>query len=167
MVSPQDASDGTIERAENSELELFRDGGRLIADHELRDIESVADLMDLITDSEEPALDAADFVGSGSELLKDKERLVSVPFWAVQWRFNQSDDYEDAWFVSVQILTEHGEKFVINDGTQGGIRDQLHAVTRKTGKMNFFRCSKGLTVSEYTVIEDGKKKKARSYYIAA
>lgn len=161
-----DSSD--VSRIENAEIELFRDNSRVLSDAELRQMDSFDDVMRMAEEIGATVLDSSDYVGSGAELLSEKERLVGIAFVITQWRFNASTDFEGAWFVSANIVTKHGEKLVLNDGSMGGIRDQLHAITQSTGQMNFLAVKNGLVVSEYEVIgDDGKTKKAKSYYLSS
>ena len=162
MVSPQE-----IERLENGILRPV--DGRTLSDSDLREMVDFDAVLDTLRDSGETVLMAEDYVGSGAELIKDKGRLVGIPFIILQWAFHESSDFEDNIFVSCEILTKHRERFVINDGTKGGIRDQLLNVSNTTGAFNYFVCPHGLTVSEYEVedSETGKTKKAKSYYLSS
>jgi hypothetical protein len=155
-----------IERLESGILKPV--DGRVLSDSDLREMTDFDAVLDGLRDTDADVLMAQDYVGSGGELLKDKDRLVGVPFIILQWSFNESDDFEDNIFVSCQILTKHRERFVINDGTKGGIRDQLLSISSETGRFNYMVCERGLVVSEYTVEdEDGKTKKAKSYYLSS
>lgn len=66
--------------------------------------------------------------GTGFKILDDKNRLVHVPLFLVEWRFNEGK-YGDS-FVSIAAVSKHGDKFIINDGSTG-IRDQLRLVTQQ------------------------------------
>lgn len=61
-------------------------------------------------------LDAAQVLGDGYDPLKNKSRLVNVPFLIVDWTFNHGDQGE---YVSCKIITQANEKFRISDGGTG------------------------------------------------
>ena len=101
------------------------------------------------------------------------------------WDFHSSGDFAQidpesgielpGQFVSVHLMTRHplpgymANKYIINDGTKGGVRDQLlDYTTRHDGKRVGLACPGGLTVSQYDYVDptDGSKSKARSYYLA-
>lgn len=151
--------------ADDAALALPRADVQRITDANLREMRDFDSVVSQIT-TDLPMLSSADHIGSGSELIKDKERLVGVPFIALRWHFAETDDYDSAYFVTVHVLTKHGDRLVFNDGTKGGIRDQLMELSQNTGRFEMLVCEKGLRLSEYTVELDGKKTKATSYYIA-
>lgn len=117
-------------------------------------------------------VDSFDDYGNGFTILptEEKNRLIKVPFVALQWRFHNGDNGE---FVSVEIVTKGGEKLVVNDGSTG-IRDQLKAVTDRRIKRgadavsahtNLY-VSQGLRRSDYQYTDsDGKAKNATTYYL--
>ena len=116
--------------------------------------------------------------GTGFTVLDDKDRLIGVPFVAVQWRFNYSKEYADGngeplEFVTVTLMTKHSEKFLINDGGSGIYR-QLKRVTalrmddgHPTPQAGMF-CADGLTVSRYPYTDPvtGKKSTAETFYLS-
>lgn len=104
-------------------------------------------------------LESMDDYGTGFKVLADKASLVSVPFLIIEWRVTESKTYSNtdgtpAKFVSAMVVTKHGEKFIVNDGSTG-ICAQLIAVqeTREAkGHANpqvGLLCPAGLTRSEY------------------
>jgi hypothetical protein len=142
-------------------------------DDDLRRMKDFDAVLAELQESETPVLLSGDHIGSGSELLSDKEKLVDVKFIALSWQFHESDKFRDAdgrgiVFVSVHVLTEHGDRFVFNDGTKGGVRDQLMELSTKQGRFEMLLCEKGLRTSEYDYEDPhtGMTSTAVSYYIA-
>ena len=137
-------------------------------------------------DGYEAALAALDAAGVAYESISDygtgffvvdKERLVTVPFVILEWRFNESKEHYDAnnmplVFVSAAVVTEGGDKFIINDGSTG-IRQQLQAITARRRENNHATPQNGLvvphglTVSQYLYTDaSGKSSTARTYYLS-
>ena len=58
---------------------------------------------------------AADVLGTGFTVLDDKDKLVGVPFYIVDWHVSAGDNGE---FMSLLILTQEA-KLVVNDGGSG------------------------------------------------
>lgn len=101
--------------------------------------------------------------GSGFTLLKEKDQLVSKPFIIVEWRFSLGDHGE---FVSALVMTNSGDKFVINDGSTG-IYAQLRSITDETGKTHAHVVRNGLVRSDYEYVDNnGEKHPATTYYLA-
>lgn len=114
--------------------------------------------------------DYSDEYGSGFEILDKKERLVDEGFVIVAWQFNTSKEYGGK-FVTAYVITERGDKFILNDGSTG-IRDQLYKVTetrRARGveqSQKALMVRKGLRASRYTYVDDnGKETQATTYYL--
>jgi len=135
---------------------------------DLHDINSLQDALDLVGD-----VDDFSEYGTGFVVLdkRDKDRLVGVPFVIVEWRFNHSAQYQGD-FVSALVVTESGEKYVINDGSTG-ICTQLKSVLERRIKNNRARPNTGLTVrgglrrSDYDTTDgDGNPIKATTYYLS-
>lgn len=108
--------------------------------------------------------------GSGFTV-ENKKRLVGVPFFIAEWRFNVSDLNDDG-FVSASVLTKAGEKWIINDGSSG-IRAQLQSVTRariarkNLTPQNGLLVPGGLTRSDYDYTDEkGKTIPATTYYLS-
>lgn len=106
--------------------------------------------------------------GSGFVILDNKDRLIGVPFVAIEWRFNSGDFGE---FVSAAIVTKNGEKLILNDGSTG-IREQFQTVTaQRVSKghgtpQNGLYVHGGLTRSDYTYTDEkGQETPARTYYL--
>lgn len=109
--------------------------------------------------------------GNGFVLLPNKDQLVGKPFLIIQWRFNDGDYAQK--FVSAAVVTENGDKFILNDGGSG-ICAQLVRVTKtrlakgqKQTAQSALICRNGLTRSDYTYVNDkGEKTPAVTYYLA-
>ena len=97
--------------------------------------------------------------GSGFKLLNDKSRLVGVPLLVIEWRFTASKKYvndagEPSEFVSAMVITKHGDRYILNDGSTG-IAAQLRMVQdQRTAKGHSnpqvgLMVADGLTRSEY------------------
>lgn len=151
----------------STELVLPRADVDRVSDHDLRNMRDFESVLTQLNDSDLPVLSSADHIGSGSELIKDKAVLIGIPFIALRWHFSQTDDYDSAYFVTVHVLTKMGDRFVFNDGTRGGIRDQLMELSTNTERFEMLVCEKGLRVSEYEYTDEhtGKKSRATSWYI--
>lgn len=107
--------------------------------------------------------------GVASLTLVQKGTLIAVPFLAVNWRFN---DNETGTFVSVEFMSQAGDRGVFNDGGTG-VMAQLAAITaeRESAGHKFPTSGrlvrKGLRVSRYSFTnEKGKEQQAETYYLA-
>lgn len=109
-------------------------------------------------------LDSSSVFGDGAEFIKDKERMVGVPFLVLDWRFNVDPDTERE-YVNVLVMNAEGAKARFNDGSTG-VYAQLKKVTEEYGVIGI-QVKQGLRKSEYTVEIDGKKEKAVTYYLSA
>lgn len=121
--------------------------------------------------------DYADEYGSGFEILERKDKLVDVPFLVVSWTFNTSKDYPNpdgtpGVFVTAYVITEKGDKYIVNDGSTG-IRNDLYRVTelrRQKGSQNSqtaLMVRKGLRRSDYNYVnpKTGEVSKATTFYL--
>jgi len=144
------------------------------SDETLAGIRSFSDAIGVLKDSGIVPESASDY-GTGFHVA-DKATLVGVPFVALAWRFN-TGAYERAPgevgdFVSVECVTERGDKVVINDGSTGICR-QLRAITDQremrghATPQHGLLCERGLAKSEYEYVDDkGRKSPAATYYLA-
>lgn len=102
------------------------------------------------------------------EVLKDKARLIGVPFMIADVA-HYVGKFGDA--VAVMLLTEDNHRYVINDGSSGIYRQVMDIVNR-TGRKAGLKCPNGLRASTYTkTITDPfegttKDMEATTYYIA-
>lgn len=158
----------------------------MASDTQLRELTSFDDAMRLIQEELGAKVHSVEEeIGTGFVILDDKSKLEGMDFLAIMWEFHSSGDYSQVdpesgielpgQFVSVHLMTKAplqgymGNKYIINDGSKGGIRDQLAEYSnRHDGKRVGLVCMGGLAVSEYDYTDEttGKKSKARSYYLA-
>lgn len=81
---------------------------------------------------------------SGPELIKDKRRLIGVPFVILKTSFNEG---KNGPFVTLEIMTKGNEHIVINDGSTG-IASQMVDLY-EIHKDQPIVIQKGLRVSDY------------------
>lgn len=58
-------------------------------------------------------------LGDGFQLLKEKDKLIGVPFVIIQVRQNESEYDDNAVYSVIRLVTERGSKVVIVDGGTG------------------------------------------------
>ena len=145
-----------------------------LEDDDLRAVTSMDDALRLVSEAGAEIEDYSQAYGTGFAVLPtdEKNRLIKVPFVILEWRFSEGDNGE---FVSALIVTDKGEKLVLNDGSTG-IRDQLRKVTENRISRGAaddvahrgLSVPGGLRVSEYDYTDEstGKTSKARTYYLA-
>ena len=123
---PTENKSKSITKTDIENAELTRSDSAF-DDADLASVGSFSDAMELLSASGLIAEDFASSYGTGFTVLdtKDKARLVGVDFMILEWAFNTGENGE---FVSAAIVTEPGEKLILNDGSTG-IRDQLRTVT--------------------------------------
>jgi hypothetical protein len=125
------------------------------SDEELRSVKDYASALALVTETMGAVQNLEEFeIGNGFRILddKDKSRLVGVSFIMLSIQFNSGDFGE---FASVTLVTQHGDRIVMNDGSTG-IYAQLRDVV-KSGRYGGIAVPRGLRVSEYkTCKECGK-----------
>lgn len=134
------------------------------------DLRSIVDFEDVARLFAERGIvihDAANEMGDGFTLLKDKRKLCGQPLVLVSWNFTDGDY---GTFVAIRVVAKNPDntagKYVIIDGSRG-IREQLEGYTATHGGKNGGLVAMGgLRVSEYEYEdENGKKKPAETYYI--
>jgi hypothetical protein len=108
-------------------------------------------------------------LGTGFEVLKEKDQLVGKGMLIMGMMFNPSDKFEKGGeFVSVYVVDENGGKWIINDASTG-IYAQCKRYSAKGITSLIIR--NGLVRSDYekTVNVDGKDKviEATTYYLAS
>lgn len=133
----------------------------IFSDDDLRSISGFDDARELVRSSGIPTAKASDF-GNGFSVVTDKIRYVGMPLIILSWRFSEGEFGE---MVSLMVVTETGEKVIINDGSTG-ICAQLREITNR-GFSGAMWCEKGLRVSNYSY-DDGKgaPRQASTFYIA-
>lgn len=108
-------------------------------------------------------------LGTGFEILKEKDQLVGRAILIMGMMFNPSDKFEKGGeFVSMYVVDENGGKWIINDASTG-----IYAQCKKYAAKNITSLivRKGLVRSDYetTVNIDGKDKtiEATTYYLSS
>ena len=147
-----------------------------ISDETLGGINSYADAIAVLAEVGISVENASDY-GNGFVVV-DKKELINRPFLIIEWRFNQSDKYGGD-FVSVEAVTESGDKIVFNDGSTG-VRDQLKAIEARRAAAGIpqpamgLMCGNGLVAKDFTpketdgtpMMEKGKPLVVTIYRIA-
>lgn len=132
----------------------------LFSREDYANIGSIADAMALAREEFGTVINAHEDknLGTGFRVAEkeDKFRLIKVPLFLLDWRFNAGDFTDD--YVSIHAIQQAEDgtaiKWVINDGGQGIARD-LREYTIKTGRKGGLMCRRGLRVSEYDTILEG------------
>lgn len=114
---------------------------------DLRSIASFQDAMRLVEDTlGGTVVDASEEIGDGFTMLDDKDKLINVPFIALQWRFTPGDFGKQ--YVIMRVVTDTGDKYVITDGGTG-IAQQMASFTERTKRTGGLLVKRGLRKSEY------------------
>lgn len=114
---------------------------------DLRAISSIDDAIALVqAQLGATVYDATEAIGDGFTMLDDKDRLLSIPFFAVSWTFAPGDF--GAEYLIMRVVTDRGEKYVVTDGGTG-LCDQVRSFTERTGSTNGLLVRRGLRKSEY------------------
>lgn len=109
-------------------------------------------------------LESSALFGDGAEFIKDKDKLIGIPFMILEWHF-VIDKETNREYVNVLVMNQVGEKARFNDGSTG-VRDQLKKVHEEYGIIGIF-CKFGLRKSSYMKEVNGKPEKATTYYLSA
>ena len=128
-------------------------------DDDLRSIKTVEDAIQQF----EAVTDVKDVLGTGFDILNDKDRLVGAPFMIVTAREHKGDFGR---FVTCFLVTDNGDRWIINDGSTG-IAAQLLSLKDSHGITDGILVKEGLRRSDYTfTAEDGSEKDASTYYLS-
>lgn len=128
-----------------------------------RNITSFAEAKALATEVYGAVTLAAEVLGDGFELLKDKDKLVNVPFIILNYSFHK-DEKTGQEYAVVRLVTINDQKVIITDGGTG-IYAQLRDLSARG--INGAIGVNGLRVSEYEVEVDGKSSVAKTHYLSA
>ena len=150
MVAKKDAGS----EAQGAEIERKIDWGK---------VDNLADARLLLEQNYGAVLSSQNVFGDGAEFIKEKDKLVGVPFLVLDWREN-TDPATGNKYVNVLIMNATGSKARFNDGSTG-VYAQLKKVHEEYGVIGI-ECRFGLRKSEYTIEVDGKPQKASTYYLA-
>lgn len=138
------------------------------SDTELRGITSYEDALRLVETKYGDVVDAADEIGSGFVLLSDKNKLVGEPFVILSLNFIEGDYRNDlgekTYYVAARVVTKHGDRFVLIDGS-AGIYIQLDDWHVRSGRSGGMVVSGGLRKSEYETEINGQMQPATTYYL--
>ena len=139
------------------------------SDDELRNL-NPNNLFDAITAKNVEVIDAQTVLGTGFDVLDDKEKLIDVPFYIVDWHESEGDNGS---FTSLLVLTQD-KKLVVNDGGSG-IPNQIKTLAATSANAVIF-VAKGLRKSVFYYNPDNVEeksrdalpgfKKATTYYLA-
>lgn len=134
-------------------------------DETLAEIKSLDDAFKALANAGINVTEAKE-LGTGFQILKEKDQLVGVPFLILMMSFNSSEKFgEGGEFVSLHVITEKGDKWIVNDGSTG-IMDQCKRYA-KAGHSAGLIFREGLTRSDYEKEVDGKTIKATTYYLSS
>lgn len=138
------------------------------SDTELRSVSSFEDAMRLAAEKYGSVIDAADEIGSGFVMLDNKDKLVGEPFVILSYSFPEGD-YRDAdgnigHFAVMRVVTKHGDRFVVTDGSHG-IYSQLDEFHVRSGRKGGILVNGGLRKSEYETEINGVMQPAVTYYL--
>jgi len=141
-------------------------------DAELRAIKTFSDAKRAATEVYGDVQDAADVIGNGFTILRtdQKHELIGKPFVILTVTMNESDDVFDAegnpaMFVSALIVTERGDRLILNDGSSGIYKQLEEWKTMSNGRGGGLLVKGGLRQSDYMVEVDGKQTAATTYYL--
>lgn len=140
-----DKSTGAMEVLTDEQIKALSSIVPNIADSELREIDSYEDAVRLAEQIHGSVDDIAKELGTGFAILEDKDKLVDTEFVVVTFRLN-SGDY--GVFMSVAVVTRGGDKFIMNDGS-AGIMKQLMEWAQEKRKFGGLKVPNGLRKSDY------------------
>jgi len=129
----------------------------VVSDAQLADIQSFDDAIQLVQDVFGGRLiDVSSEMGTGFRILENKDLLVGVPFIIIRVTENEGD-YQDS-FVSLTLVTQKNEKYVLNDGSTGIRAQVLDYFTRNPDRVGDpILVKSGLRKSEYYFNENTRE----------
>lgn len=125
---------------------------RQISNDDLLNISSFEDALAFVAEVYGDVLAADEVIGNGFKMLSNKGLLVGVPFVAVQWKFHVSD-YNDSFYTNMLVVTDKGDRYLVNDGGSGITRD-LKDYSDRSGRMGGLVFRNGLSESTYSFCDD-------------
>lgn len=158
MVASNDAPVTTSEQSDKQVAETTSH----IDEATLASLKSIADVRSMFESAGMPIRVVSDY-GTGFTILEDKDKLCGVPFLIVDARFSLGDFGQ---FVSLTVMTNQEEKWIVNDGSTG-ICDQVEALVKQVGTVQGMLVTHGLRRSDYDYTEPktGNKVPATTYYL--
>ncbi len=148
----------------STEVTTVQNAPSALTDDNLTDIKSFKDAMAAF-ETIGIAVESASDYGTGFTVV-DKNRLVAVPFFVLEWRFNTSEIGETGEFVSLAVMTNRDEKWVINDGGSG-LYAQMKRITARRIAAGSPTPQNGLAVPAGLVRSDYKAEDAKGNLIPA
>lgn len=134
----------------------------ILSEDDFAAIGSFGDALNLMADAHVEIV-TTDDLGDGFVVVptEDKARLVGVQFIIVNMRVHDGNQGE---FVTLHIVTEPGEKLIVNDGSTGILAQCKRYIA--AGRQRGIVCKRGLTRSDYDYLDDkGVKRPATTYYL--
>lgn len=110
----------------------------------------------------QPVLEGSDVFGDGASFIKDKAKLVGVPFLILEWHY-VTDEETQRQYVNLHIMNEQGQRARFNDGSTGIYAQVVDAEAR--GAQAPIVVRNGLRRSDYVTEVDGKKQSATTFYL--
>lgn len=110
-----------------------------------------------------PVTESADVFGDGATFLKDKAKLVGVPFLILEWHYI-TDTETNREYVNLHIMNEQGQRARFNDGSTGIYAQMKNA--EGNGATAPILVRNGLRRSDYVTEVDGKKQSATTFYLS-
>lgn len=146
--------------ASNNDTAVMRGTG--LSDEELRMVESFDDVVRMTGGQ---VANIADEMGDGFSVLDDKMRLIGAEFIIVKYGEHESEKSDGGKFTTIHVVTKEGGKYIVNDGSTG-IHAQMSEKFGPDGEpFKFLYVPRGLRVSEYTYMDGGREKPARTFYL--
>lgn len=144
------AKDSTTDNAQESAGTIALSNPDEVVSFDPDDLRSIASFQDAVrlieTEMGGTLIDASQEIGDGFTMLDDKDKLINVPFVALQWRFTPGDFGKQ--YVIMRVVTESGDKYVITDGGTG-LAQQMASFTERTKRTGGLLVKRGLRKSEY------------------
>jgi hypothetical protein len=148
-------------------------GGRnsnLFATPDLRAITSMDEAIALVEQTlGVEMVDAEDEIGNGFTVLRkdQKHLLIGVPFFIMSVDFQEGDYMDEETgttgnFATLMIITDHGDKYILNDGGTGIYR-QIEDWAIASGKVGGMIVKNGLRESKYEA--KGERPAGVTYYL--
>lgn len=142
----------TPESADNSVA--LRNG---FSAEELRGLETLADVQAMFEAHGITVIDAAEELGDGFALVKNKDQFIGRGMMVLSWAFGAGDFGEGSGFVAVRFVVQEANgslgKYVLTDGGTG-IYATLKEYTERTGVTGGLYVKNGLRKSEYKTDEN-------------
>jgi hypothetical protein len=119
---------------------------RQFTNEDLLNISTFEDALALVAETYGDVLAADEVIGNGFRMLANKEKLVGTPFVAIQWKFFDGD--YGSKYTNLLVVTDRGDRYLVNDGGAGITRDLMEYSTR-TSRMGGVVFRNGLSSSTY------------------